>query len=140
MRRSLARIALAFMLLAVSVPLGGCKWSPVKIAIPGFGGGSVDGLWFWRYSSTTGAFERACRIDLSNAQSASETEIVTYNQVCPDQGTMDMWARIERHPTDASMIVLELWYVRWEEAPGLYRVSSFNTAGESALSATEVTL
>jgi len=58
--RDLLRFSLA---IALAIGFGstlGCSASLVKILLPGFADGDVDGAWLWRRLES-GSYERACR-------------------------------------------------------------------------------
>jgi len=140
MRRSLTRVALALSLLALTIPLGGCKTLPVRIEIPGFGTGQVDGLWFWRYSEESETFERVCRVDISNPLDVRGEEGIEYVQTCDASGTFAITLATPIERLNSSNVLVEIYFIRWEPDPGVFRASAFNSSGESALSATELTL
>ena len=115
----------------------GCETKAVRLMIPGFGNGSIEGIWLWRQAEANGQYERACRIELYDPQSTgSETEELPYFQVCDGQagfGGMNLKATITRLPADPGTIVVELWYFRFAP-PGQFKASAYNGAGESTLS------
>ena len=136
---SLSRVALAFVLLLLSF---GCETRAVKMEIPAFGNGNVDGVWLWRRVEATGKYKRACRLELDAPQlGAAGTEELSYLQVCdtPGQAGMNLKATISRLPDDPSTIVVTMWYFRFEQ-PGQFKASAYNAAGESALSAAALSL
>ncbi len=135
----LSHLVMAFTLLLLSF---GCETRAITIEIPGFGDGAVDGVWLWRYADSTGQYERACRLELSAPQlDASGNEVLPYLQVCttPGEVGMDLQATISRLPADPDTIVVTVWYFRYRD-PGQYKASSYNAAGESALSPTALAL
>jgi len=139
MRRS--RWTCALLVLLALAPLSGCVVSQVSMEIPSFGDGDVDGIWLWRLSSTTNQYERDCRITLSSPDvDLKGKEFVSYTQQCSSHGDVNLGAYIHRSPSDPNTITLVLWYTRWQSTPGSYKASAYNGAGESALSATAVTL
>jgi len=139
--KGLSRVALALALLLLAPALG-CETKAVTIAIPGYGLGDVDGIQLWRLDESTGRYVRVCRLEIGVPRTPKAgVEVLPYLQVCaaPGQIGMDMQATISRLPTDPSTIVVKLFYFRFA-APGQYRASSYNSAGESALSPTALTL
>jgi hypothetical protein len=135
----LSHLALACMLLLLSF---GCKTRAVTMEIPGFGNANIEGVWLWRLSESTGQYTRACRLELYDPElDASGDEVVPYFQVCDTPGEigMDLKAAISRLPTDPDTIVLTMWYFRYRDA-GLFKASSYNSEGESALSSTTLSL
>ena len=132
--------AFVWMVLCLLLaPLSGCNVSQVTIEVPTFGDGSVDGLWFWRLSSTTGQYERDCRVTLSAPDSNQEGEYVGYAEQCANQLDINLNAFIRRSPSDPNTVTMVLWYTRFQSAPGTYKASAYNAAGESGLSATALT-
>ena len=130
-------IVLALALL----PLTGCETSSVTIELPTFGKGDVDGIWMWKLSSTSGQYERSCRITLSNAKSTPSGETIAYEQDCVSgHPGLKMQAFIQRKPGDLSTATIQLYYFRWSDEAGSYKASAYNAAGESALSSTTLTL
>jgi hypothetical protein len=135
----LSHLALGSMLLLLSF---GCETRAVTMEIPGFGQASIEGVWLWRLSESTGQYERSCRLELYDPQlGASGNEEVPYLEVCdtPGQIGMDLKATISRLPTDSDTIVLTMWYFRYRD-PGQFKASSYNAAGESPLSSTTLSL
>lgn len=136
MRRMLRSGAALWMLLLI--PLTACETKRVSLELPAFGDGSVEGVWLWRLSDVSGAWERACRIPLDYAQ-AGERETVTYTQECEDERAgFQLSSEVER-PGAPETVRVSLWYLRWEE-PGTYKVSAYGPSGESALSETTLDL
>ena len=138
----LSKAALALMLLLLPTVLG-CETKSVTLVIPGFGSGNIDGIWLWRFVEAKGKYVRACRIELDDPTvTSSGAEEVSYLQVCdgqPGVGGMNLKATINRPPTDPNTIVVRLWYFRFA-APGQFRASAYNSAGESGLSPTAIPL
>jgi hypothetical protein len=132
---NLSRVALALVLLLLSF---GCDTRAVTMEIPGFGNGNIDGVWLWRFVEATGNYKRACRLELDAPQlDETGTEVLPYLQVCttPGQVGIDLQTSISRLPSSPSTIVVTMWYFRYEAA-GQFKASSYNSAGESALSST----
>ena len=135
-KRSTRLSMLLVALLFATLPLTGCETKEITLALPGFGNGSIDGIWLWRLGST-GQYERACRLQLSDPQTTSSgAEVLPYIQICdaPDELGLNMRAQIARLSGDPSTIVVKLWYFRFADA-GNFKASSYNAAGESPLSA-----
>jgi hypothetical protein len=135
----LSHLALTCMLLLLSF---GCETRAVTMEIPGFGNANIEGVWIWRLSESTGHYVRACRLELYDSQlDESGKEVVPYLQLCdaPDQIGFDLKATIARLPSDPDTIVLTMWYFRFDDA-GQFKASSYNSTGESPLSATTLSL
>lgn len=140
MRRPRWTHACAVLVFAL-LPLSGCETSSVTIQLSGFGQGSVDGIWFWKLSTQTGQYERSCRLAISNAHAGPQGETVSYMQDCVSgEPGVRMQASLVRSPTDPDTVTLQLWYFRFQDETGTYKASAYNTAGESALSPTTITL
>ena len=138
MRRSrwtCARLALCLLL----APLSGCLVNQVSMEIPNFGDGDVQGIWLWRFSTTTKQYERDCRVAFSNPDvDATGNEYISYTQQCGSHADINLAAYIHRSPGDPNTIAVVLLYTRWQAKTGWYRASAYNGAGESALSASAV--
>jgi hypothetical protein len=127
-------------LLLAAVPMLGCEPKEITLALPGFGNGSIDGVWIWHLASS-GQYERACRLQLSDTQTTpTGIEILPYVQVCSaaDEVGMNMSAKVVRLSGDPSTIIVKLWYFRWVD-PGQFKASAYNSAGESPLSSQTLT-
>jgi hypothetical protein len=131
---SCRRVALAVAALLL-VPLAGCELKTVRIQLPGYGNGAIEGVWLWRLDDATGQYVRACRIDFQGRGfTGSGLETVSYVQNCDNGHRMGaLLAKVTRSASDPGTATLELEYARWE-SPGMYRASAFNSAGESPLS------
>jgi len=139
-KRSTRLPMIVLTLLLAAVPLLGCEPKEITLALPGFGNGSIDGVWIWHLGSS-GQYERACRLQLSDPQTMpSGTELLPYVQVCdsPNEVGMNMSAKVIRLSGDPSTIIVKLWYFRWVD-PGQFKASAYNSAGESPLSVQTLT-
>ena len=135
----LSHLALTCMLLLLSF---GCETRAVTMEIPGFGDASIEGVWLWRLSESTGKYQRTCRLELYDPElDASGSEVVPYLQVCDTPGEigMDLNATVSRLPADPDTIVVTMWYFRYRD-PGQFKASAYNAAGESPLSSTTLEL
>jgi hypothetical protein len=119
------------------LPLGGCAACLLRIEVPGFGDGTVEGVWLWRLSTATGQYERSSRLVFSAPAVAPDGETVDFEQQCANgsPGTRAS-ATVEPSPSDPSTATLSLYYTSCDGLPGTYRASAYNEAGESALSST----
>jgi len=135
MRRVAATGVAAALLLLVS----GCSWTSVAVGIMDFNTSQVKGVWLWR-ADASGTFQRAARYDFSPPETTSSGEVINYAvTVSGSTSSMSAQASVQRSPTDSNQVALVLVYPR-SETTGVYRVSSFNAAGESSLSTTSQTL
>ena len=138
--RGLLRLAFAFALALGFGSTLGCSALVVKIHLPGFADGAVDGVWLWRRLAS-GAYQRACRIDFSDVYSNGSVEVVDYKQVCFDgRFQTPLWnALVARAPGDARAVTLVLKFAG-NDVLVTHKASSFNAAGESPLSDTTAQL
>lgn len=133
-RRGTRGLALGLLLMAL--PLGGCEPKKVTIQLDGFADGAIQGVWLWRFSEVENRYERICRIDFADHRWTEEGEIVEYAQQCIDGQQVPgpvLTALVERLAQQPDSAVLDLWYVRYEDA-GVYKATAFNVDGESPLS------
>jgi hypothetical protein len=130
--------AIAAVLL--TMPLTGCEITKVRVRLPAFGSGTVDGLWFWRQQKT-GGYKRVCRLDLSNSYFSGGREVVNYKQTCVDgrHSSAPWQAIVRRKSGDPKTVTLEFSY-RLAGSPAAHRASAFNQHGESALSSASLRL
>ena len=139
MRRMGVRGAvLALALLAA--PMLGCEAKTIKVQLPGFNNGTVDGIWLWK--QIDGQWRRVCRIDFTDRRMTHRGETLYYVQNCIDgeeKRGLVLPAAVERMPGNPGTITVDLWYLRYEDG-GTYRASAFNESGESTLSSTSVVL
>ena len=137
MRRMLRSGAALWLLLLF--PLTACETRRVWLELPAFGDGSVEGVWLWRRSDASGAWERTCRIPFLEQAQVGSRETLTYTQECEDERAgFELSSRLE-HPETPDTVLVSLWYMRWEN-PGTYKVSAYGPSGESALSETTLDL
>ena len=136
-KRLLLALSLALALLVA--PITGCQLSTVRVQLPLFGSGDVDGIWLWRLGAAS--YERVCRFDLSDAYLSGGREVVTYRQTCLDgRPASARWqATVERLPSNPSTVTLVLIHQQFG-AVTPHRASAFNEAGESALSTSTLAL
>jgi hypothetical protein len=135
MRRVAATGVAAALLLSIS----GCNWVTVAVKILDFNSAQVQGIWLWR-ADASGSFQRAARYDFSSPQTTSSGEVMEYVVSVPgSSGSVRAEVSVQRSPTNPNEVALVMIYPR-SEASGTYRASSFNAAGESALSSMQTTL
>jgi hypothetical protein len=130
-------------LVVVAAVLGSfvtsCQANTIKVRLRDFGNGNVDGLWLWRQNGS--AYQRVCRIDVSNPFVAGGQEQVEYQQTCLDgRPSSPAWrASVKRLATNPTNATLTFLYQRFG-AQAMHRASAFNRWGESARSSTTLTL
>lgn len=138
--RGLLRLWCALVLAIGFGSLVGCSAPVLHIRLPGFYSGQVDGVWLWKRLAS-GAYQRVCRIDISDPYTQGGQEIVEYQLSCLDgRPQAPLWyALVERLPSNYSTATLKL-LIGSNGPPLTHKASSFNGAGESALSATTAQL
>ncbi len=123
------RIA-ALALSAGLALLPGCNLTYFTIDIPDFGSKSVQGVWLWRLSPQTGAYQRETQFAFGPLQDG----VLDYTAIAAD-GTPPI--TISTHPgidpENPARMVLRILYSRGD-APGYYRASTYNSSGDSPLS------
>jgi hypothetical protein len=125
----------------LSLPLlTGCEVRTLQIQLPGYGEGSIDGIWLWKRIS--GTWTRVCRIDFTDHRVTQQGEELEYAQMCVN-GVVTRGFKfptpIIRAADSPSTITVELVYLRYEDA-GNYKATAFNAFGESPLSSTYLPL
>jgi len=139
--RPMQRGALAFSLALLLLPFAGCAPKLLRIRLIGFRLGDVDGIWMWRMSPTSGAYTRSCLVSLSDAYQQNGVEVVSYVEQCLNGLTgAPLQAQVVRLASDPDTVSLDLLVEPPAANLSTYRATSFNAAGESALSASSVQL
>jgi hypothetical protein len=121
-----SRAALAVLAGLALMGLG-CEVRSFRVQIPGFDTDAVQGIWVWRQSAT-GDFERFAQIRFTERVQSDGDEIQRF-AVSGTGGGFTLQSLIER--SGAGDATLELAF---QSVPGLYKVTSYNAAGESDLS------
>ena len=136
MTRTLRRLALAILVLAL--PLGGCEFDVLLVAVPDFDSKQVQGLTLWRTASG-GAVQRALDVGFLEPRVDEQgVEVIGYSYVV-DGEPVEVWSQLHRDATNPDRVVLGFVALPVPEGDR-YRISTFNTAGDSALSTQEFVL
>ncbi|CAG0971431.1 hypothetical protein MYXO_01324 [Myxococcaceae bacterium] len=125
-----ARLLVAALLL---VAASGCKWFEISVTIPDFDSRRVEGVWVWKEDPATGTWQRAGQIVFEPPAPNTPSDELHYIVVQPDGFGLPLRTRLARARLASDEVTLRLWYARFLD-PGRYRVSTYNAAGESALS------
>jgi hypothetical protein len=127
-------------LVLAAIPFGGCSLVRFTISIPDFGTKSVAGVWLWRLSTTTGLYVRDTQFVFSPITTSPAGEVMEYSLVLGD-GTppQELTAFVSRDPNNPDEVAISLLHLQLD-APGYYRASTFNAAGDSPLSSEIVPL
>jgi hypothetical protein len=129
--------------LALALGFGstfGCSAPLIRIELPGFAKGNVDGVWLWRQLAS-GYFQRVCKITFSDPYMKNGAELVDYQQTCLDgRPKTPQWSapvtRAAGNPDTATLSLI----IQGSKPPFTNKASAYNAAGESALSTSTVQL
>ena len=132
MTRTLRRFA-ALAILALALPLGGCNWDVLVVQVPDFDSKQVLGITLWR-STAQGSVQRALDVELLEPRLDEQgMELIGYSYVA-DGEAVEVWNQLHRDPANPDRVILG--FVALPVPEGVpYRISTFNAAGDSALSA-----
>ena len=141
MRRSTlgAAVLVVVGLIALAVPLSGCEVVRVSVIIPDFDSGRVQGVTFWRHES--GGYVEDGRLLFEAVEYRGADELIRYRfRPCHGEPSRIAYrARLERSVTDPDVVLIELLYPR-RSRPGVFRISAFNSGGESPMTEASVNL
>jgi hypothetical protein len=130
MTRTLRRLA-ALAILALAPTLGGCDWDVLVVQVPDFDSKQVLGVTLWR--TTAQGAQRALDIEfLETKLDEQGAERVGYSYVRDGQN-VEVWDRLHRDPANPDRVTLGFVDLPLPENVE-YRISTFNAAGDSALS------
>ena len=129
--RQLRRLGTLVLLIAL-LPLAGCELAQVTVLIHGFETAQVEGVTFWR--DENGTFVKDGRLLFENTEFIGGQEYVHYYfEDATGMRMMEARAPITRSATNPDDVQIDFWYMRLDDVPQLFKVSSFNQAGESQL-------
>jgi hypothetical protein len=126
------RHALRLALLTLVLPLLACDPSWLTVKIPDFSSKKVEGIWIWRLSPQTNQYERDGLLLFESVTTLASGQILNYLSYS-NAGDETLTAGIVRDPANPDVVTLTLGFQRG--LPGVFKVSTFNAAGESPLSA-----
>jgi len=126
------RHALRLALLALVLPLLACDPTFLTVKIPDFGSKQVEGVWVWRLSAQTNQYEREALIRFQGVTTLTTGQFLSY-AAYSNAGTQSLTAGIVRDPANPDVVTVTLGFELGQ--PGVFKVSTFNAAGESSLSA-----
>jgi hypothetical protein len=104
-----------------------CDMRGFRVQLNAFEEDQVQGLWLWK-ETTAGEFERYAQIEFGALHEHEGEEFLPYSVDLNEAVTVN--TRVDRDAADNLTVML---YFTHE--PGAYKVSSYNAAGESGLSA-----
>jgi hypothetical protein len=130
----LARRLGGLVAAVLSLSLAACDFGGLVVRLHDFESRQVLGLTLWRSPVGANAFQRDLDLDFFEPEvDASGNEVVPC-RFEGASGVQELEANLFRNPEDPDEIILILWGLPF--APGSeYRVSAFNAAGDSPLSA-----
>ena len=143
MKTRLKRGAVCCAMSIFALTLVGCdfvRW--VNVMIPDFQSKEVQGVWIWRSSGATGTFAHDLQVPVQVVFSpTSGTPTPAVFQTVPDSSGHQQVVIIMAQPDPANPdgITVKMG-VGVGIVPCYIKVSTYNTAGESPLSAAETTL
>jgi hypothetical protein len=105
----------------------GCDVRPFRVQIPRFDTAQVQGLWVWR-AAASGEFERFQQIEFRDLSQDEGGEYLRYSL---DGSGVSFASPVVRDPASPEDVTLTLSFRR---ALGSFKLSSYNTVGESPLS------
>jgi len=134
------RRVLAGWLVVATLGIGGCRLSSLHVLIPDFDASSVDGVTIWQIDEATGQPVTAATLRFLDVGmedfGTGPFEILDYEIVLPDGSVQPPLAtQVQRDPGSADVDLLLFFVPR---TSGWYRVSTYNEAGSSPLSADQV--
>ena len=124
------RCARALPVLALVLCLFGCAPVWLVVRIPDFGTNQIQGVWVWRFSPQTNAFERDTLILFQGVTLLSSGPTLSYTTYS-NQGDLSLTAAIHS-ATNPNGVTMTLGFERG--ATGVFKVSTYNAVGESQLS------
>jgi len=121
-----ARVAL----VALAITAAGCDLVGFRIQIPDFTSRQVEGVWIWRQGAG-GVFQRFAQLQFGDPATGPDgKQYLTYS-VRGGELSVTLQSPLQGVPGQPSAVELELGFLH---AKGSFKVSSYNAAGESALS------
>lgn len=129
--RTVLGLALAFL---ITIPLSGCELRQIRLMIPDFDSSLVEGVQVWRLDDATGQPVAVGQLTFSEPYVLQGEEVVDYTQLHADGSEgITVFTRLVRDPANPDTISIELAYDRLEPE-GWFKISTFNSLGDSALS------
>jgi hypothetical protein len=105
------------------------------VEIPGFDSSQVEGVWIWHATAEDGSFRRSVEVVIDDVEVVDNVEVVHYS-VLDKKGEprLQLPARLERDELDPDTVQIQ-FVIMLLDGDGFLRASTYNTAGESGLSA-----
>jgi hypothetical protein len=115
----------------------GCEYKIVNLKLPNYFSAGVDEIWFWRLDERTRGYVRSGHVKVTGLFGPPGAKVLQYTMVVPDAA--GQFPATSKVTIQGDAIIVALHYAR-SAAPGWFRVSARNRAGESPLSSREVYL
>lgn len=141
MHRTIRRLPALLGLVACVAGGLGCDLQWVTVTIPDYDSKQVKGVWVWRQSEQSGQFVRDTEIEfVEPIEGSNGYELLRIETTTGPLGERSsMPTGIERDATNPDRVTLSLGFTRLS-APGVFKVSTYNTMGDSPLSAASAQL
>jgi hypothetical protein len=124
---------MAFAILCLALPLAGCQFDVLVVRVPDFDSKQVLGLTLWS-ATPTGSWQRTLEVELLEPQVGEQgVELVGYSYLA-DGKSVEVWNQLHRDPANPDQVLLGFVALPLE-AGVPHRISTFNAAGDSGLSA-----
>jgi hypothetical protein len=104
----------------------------LRLELPSFEEGRIQGIWMWRRSEVDGGFEPVSEIRLLGIATDQGQEYLEYRLMDPSGNPLDLVLSAAIARTGSSAVV-SLWFLRFAE-PGAFKASVYNAVGDSGLS------
>lgn len=146
MKRSIHRFpcaALALIALFFTSAVTQCPIRGLAVEVPDLEANQLQGLQLWRTDDETSqTYNENCRIVFGETVVANGKEMMEYTLLSPEGEPLleGNYAAIDRREGEDGPVRLYFLFGSWREAPGWFRVTSFNAVGESEISAEAIFL
>jgi len=119
------------LLLAIGILASGCDIQGFRVRLKDFTSTAIEGLWVWQRSPATGKYVRHSQIEFGSIYRSAGNEYLSYT-FTTGADVMGLQSLVQRASTSPDTVTLNLAFLA--VGSGSYKMSSFNAAGESALS------
>lgn len=135
MHRTIRRLPALVGLVACLAGGLGCDMQWVTVVIPDYDSKQVKGVWVWRQAEQSGQFVRDTEIEFVEPIVGSQYELIRVETTTGPLGERSsLPTGITRDAQNPDRVTMTLGFTRLS-APGIFKVSTYNAAGDSPLSA-----
>jgi hypothetical protein len=140
MKRSIHRFACTALALIALILTGAVTQCPLRglvVEVPDLDANQIQGLQLWRAEDETSqTFDENCRIVFGESHMSNGSEMMEYTLLNPEGEPVPIWsyAAVDRGEGENDPVRLYFIFGSWSESPGWFRVTTFNSVGESDLS------